>query len=171
MWNACEQCVTTTARRPGFEAGDRSQSWRQMGHWAEAPSSMRRACAAAAGAAAQLALLAASRTGVLRAAFGVAKRKIIVPRTTFNFELAARIWQRSYIELGGLFAPFKFFFPISQRAASLVSSISRGTILICNLNQHTPPSFTWYQVLPHSLPIFKIQVLKCIKSEPHRAGR
>jgi hypothetical protein len=40
---------------------------------------MRLSCAAAAGAAAQLALLAASRTGVLRAAFGVAKASCLVP--------------------------------------------------------------------------------------------
>ena len=72
--------------------------------------------------------ISAWKTTEKQAKFGVAKRKTIVPRTTFDFELAARISQRSYIELGGLFAPFKFFFPISQRAVSLVSSISRGII-------------------------------------------
>ena len=59
-----------------------------------------------------------------KSSFGVAKRKIIVPRTTFDFELDARISQRSYIELGGLFAPFKFFFPISHHHVTRSFTIS-----------------------------------------------
>ena len=53
----------------------------------------------------------------------VAERKIIVPRTTFDFELDARILQRSYIDLGDVFKHFMFLFLISQRAVSLVSAI------------------------------------------------
>jgi len=63
-----------------------------------------------------------------QATFGVAKRKIIVPRTTFDFELDARISQRSYTELGGLFAPFKCFFPISHHHFTRSFTISRGKI-------------------------------------------
>ena len=60
--------------------------------------------------------------------FGTADREIIVPRTTFDFELDARTSQRSYIELGDACKRSMFPFPISHLAVSLVSSISRGII-------------------------------------------
>ena len=44
-----------------------------------------------------------------QATFNVAERKIIVPRTTFDFELDARISQRSYIRLGDVFKPLASF--------------------------------------------------------------
>jgi hypothetical protein len=58
---------------------------------------------------------------------------IIVPRTTFDFELDARISQRSYIDLGDVFKHFMLLFPIFHRAVSLVSprviGVSRLDIL------------------------------------------
>ena len=56
------------------------------------------------------------------------RNEIIVPRTTFDFELDVRIWQRSYIELGGLFAPFKFFFPIFHHHVTRSFTILGGII-------------------------------------------
>ena len=61
-----------------------------------------------------------------RRSANVAKRKIIVPRTTFDFELAVRIWQRFYIELGGLFAHLKCFFPISHHHVTRSFTILGG---------------------------------------------
>ena len=71
--------------------------------------------------------ISAWKTTEKQAKFGVAKRKTIVPRTTFDFELAARISQRSYIELGGLFAHLKCFFPILHHHVTRSFTISTNT--------------------------------------------